>query len=265
MTIKLLKQSLKNWYNFTTRNSQSDSSMVLLDQTRYKSKRNSNTYCTDVKILLTSHRIAVACVGPAHNNPYLFRSYDPNDAGVKYDQSHTPTVSIPTWQVARALIAAPKYFPPIEIGDCEFSGGRKELCYASVPVFHEVRRRVEEPSDKNMLFISIGSGNYNGLKFEMQGLSSVTGFMGDTTNVKPRGNFYRFNPPLKRIRYDEWRKIKGVDGNATINQITHETESYLADPRVRESLREIAIGLVQNRRARSEKRNIERYNSLRDV
>ena len=89
-------------------------------------------------------------------------------------------------------------------------------------------------------------------------------------NKKMRGKCYtyhRFNPMnrLNYIKYDEWKKIKGGEGNATIDRISHETEIYLADPLVRENLGEIAMRLVQKRRACAAQRNIERYNSLSDL
>lgn len=91
-----------------------------------------------------------------------------------------------------------------------------------------------------------------------------------SSNVKIRGKgytYYRLNPVnrLNYIKYDEWKKIKGAEGNATIERICHETEMYLADPLVRKNLREIAMSLVHKRRARSAQRNIERYNRLRDL
>lgn len=133
-------------------------------------------------------------------------------------------------------------------------------------------RMVEARSDTYTLFISIGSGSFSGPKLEIKKPSPKIGFMEDTmsSNVKQRGKSYtyhRLNPGnrLNNIKYDEWKKIKGALGNATIDQILQETEIYLADPAVHETLRAIAMSLVQKRRARSERKNIERYNTLNDV
>ena len=107
---------------------------------------------------------------------------------------------------------------------------------------------------------------------EIKGLSSTTKMFEEPMNstVKIRGKdymYHRLNPVdrLNYIKYDEWRKIKGVEGNTTIDRISHETSTYLADPLVQETLREIAMSLVQKRRARSAKRNMDRYNSISDV
>lgn len=179
---------------------------------------------------------------------------------------------MPTWQVARALLAAPRFFSPIEIGDRKYFGSPKELRNGLLPVFHEVTRQVEESSETYTLFISIGSGSYSRSTLESEGLSSETKMTGEPTSsdVKIRGKGYTYHRlnranRLNSIKYDEWKKIKGVEGNATIDRISHETEIYLADPLVQENLREIALNLVQKRRARSAKRNIERYNSIRDL
>lgn len=97
--------------------------------------------------------------------------------------------------------------------------------------------------------------------FEEQMISNIT-------NARGKDYIYhRLNPVdhVHSIKYDEWKKIKGVEGNATIDRITHETSTYLADPLVQENLREIAMSLVQKRRARSAKRNMERYNSISDI
>lgn len=222
-----------------------------------------------MRCMLTFCRIAVGWVGLTHRNPYLFRSYDQNDAEINYDKSHTSTASIPTWQVARALIATPAFFSPFAIGNCEFSGSPKEFRNGLLPVFHEVTRQVKESSKTFTLFISIGSGSFHPPKIETDGLSSAkrTFWEPMSSNVKIRGKdytYHRFNPVdrLSYIKYDEWKKIKGVAGNATIDRISHETETYLADPLVRDNLRELAMSLVQKRRARSAKRNMERYDSI---
>lgn len=249
--------------------------MVPSDQILFKSKRILTTHGIGARICLTSHRIAVASlrgVSPAHSVPYLFRSYDQNLARSENNYLNTPTGNPPTWQVARALVAAPRYFSPIEIGNREFSGSAKELRNPSLPVFHEVMRMVAKRPDTYTLFISIGSGSFSGPKLDIKGPSPKIGFTEDTmrSNVKQRGKSYtyhRLNPGnrLNNIKYDEWKKTKGVLGNATIDQILQETEMYLADPSVREALRAIAMSLVQKRRARSERKNNERYNTLRDV
>ena len=224
------------------------------------------------RMSITAYRIAVAYlhrVGSAYGFPYLFRSYDQNDMRGRDDRIHTPTAILPTWQVARALLAAPSYFSPIKVGDYEFSGRSKELRNPSLQVFHEVTRMLEAPLDAHTLFVSIGSGSFTRPQLETKGPLPEIWPMGDTTssNVKLRGKgytYHRLNPGhrLNHIKYDEWRKSKGTVGNTTMDQISHETETYLADPLVRENLRAIAMNLVRKRRARSEKKNMERYNSL---
>jgi hypothetical protein len=213
-------------------------------------------------------------VRSSSGGPFLFRSYDQQD--VKYDNNilRTPTGNLPTWQVARALLAAPRYFPPLEIASREFSGSSREVHNPSLLVFREVMRRVEkkQPSDKYTLFVSIGSGSYRGPKSNLESPSEMS-FLGDTksTSVSLRGKnytYHRLNPGngLSNIKFDEWKKTtRGSVENATIEHISHVTDIYLADPLVRENLRAIAMTLVQKRRARAEKRNLERYHSLNDL
>lgn len=203
--------------------------------------------------------------------PYLFRSYDHLDARSEDNKTHTPTGSLPTWQVARALLAAPGYFSPIKIGDHEFSGHSKELRNPSLPVLQEVTQMLDCKLDTYTLLVSIGSGSFRAPKSDNKESLPDTWQMGDTsTNVKLKGKgytYHRLNPGsmLNNVKYDEWKKIKGAVGNATIDRITYETETYLEDPSVRENLRAIALSLVQKRRACSERKNLERYNSLSNV
>lgn len=213
-------------------------------------------------------------VRPNSSVPFLFRSYDQQD--VKGDDNilRTPTGKLPTWQVARALLAAPRFFSPFEIAGREFSGSSRELHNPSLPVFREVMRRAEkkQASEIYTLFVSIGSGSCRGPKLDLESPSEMT-FLGDTksTNVKLRGKnytYHRLSPGngLSSIKFDEWKKAtKGGIGNATVDYISQVTENYLADPLVKENLRAIAMTLVQKRRARVEKKNLERYHSLSDL
>lgn len=128
--------------------------------------------------------------------------------------------------------------------------------------------KIDSLSDTNTLFISIGSGNAGRANVGNVLASSPVeaSVLRDMTypRSKSKYTYHRLNPShkLDGIKIDEWERSKQTDDIVTINRITRATESYLANPLVKESLRHIAKGLVEKRRGFSKRRNLIRYDSF---
>lgn len=217
---------------------------------------------------LNVYSIAVAWLrSPTQDlsSTYLFRSYDQHTFSERNDPLRTPAGELPTYQIARALLASPGYFAPFKIENCEFSGSTKE-CNPSIAVLKEVIERVDTPENTNTFFISIGSGkssrsNVSNVLASSPHEASLLRNMTYPNRGARKYSYHRLNPSLMlgAIKLDEW-EIDKVSGELlTINRITRATEKYLAEPFVQESLRVIARFLVKNRRASSEKSNLIRY------
>lgn len=200
--------------------------------------------------------------------PFLFRSYNHKTNSDAGSPLRSPRGKLPTWQIARALIAAQDDFAPFKIENCEFSGNEKCLHNPSFAVFKEVMEKIDTPSETHTLFVSIGSGNAgrahvgNVLATSPQEATILR----DMTypRSKSKYTYHRLNPShkLDSIKTDEWEKDKQSGEITTIDRITRATERYLSTPLVKESLRQIAKSLVMKRRAFSEQHNLTRYDNV---
>ncbi|KAI0126158.1 acyl transferase/acyl hydrolase/lysophospholipase [Xylariales sp. AK1849] len=233
--------------------------------------------------------------------PYLWRSYDHDGdpAGSTQRWEHFnpgPADETPTWEVARATSAAPRYFESIKIGEWKHLDGGLYNNNPSLSALREICRR--EVERVPAIFVSIGTGkkaknqaSRPALNLRDYGRSDkidavrrkqafkkyweiarhATKFMSDTEGeigwngwkshcgaLKLQQGF-RLNVEggLVDVPLDDWRPAKS--GADTLEVIRQHTQAYLDKDEVQAEIKRIAEILVDIRRRRAATERWEQF------
>ncbi|KAI4131527.1 MAG: hypothetical protein LQ338_001161 [Usnochroma carphineum] len=210
--------------------------------------------------------------------PYLFRTYyqpSPNTMLRKGTQieCHGLPSKLRLWQIIRATLAAPRYYPPIRLkqstGDgtdgLTFKSGGFTSDNPSKEAYYDVVQKHGASFGAVGVFISIGAGldpfdlfqedpwRTDVAHDDMTNLSHIDG--------KDIFDYYRFDggKRLSEVQLDEWesrrfRRLTGKSsepGSKTLEKIYVATAAYLDDSDVQKDLNECAKLLVKRRRLRT--------------
>lgn len=209
------------------------------------------------------------------NPGYQFSDPGPRDIEDAYGPSsdfrelerHGKLSELTIWEVARAVVAAPKIFKAMKIGGHLFIDGGFMSNNPSVEIFGDVlgaNGRVDT-------LVSLGTGNLGKSKADFfkpgvfglvtPHVRTVTKLRGVSTDGEYaheamqrladsiRTEYYRFNVILdrKEWRLDSWRKPR----TSVFKHLERIVDNHLKQPGVRDSLRDCAKTLVERRRLRA--------------
>ncbi|ESZ95260.1 hypothetical protein SBOR_4372 [Sclerotinia borealis F-4128] len=203
-----------------------------------------------------------------------FRTYEHTKSQATNPQELNPghPQSIPIWQVARAITAAPTYFKSFRLGEEKFIDGDFGYNNPTRRAILEIEQVHGE--DTIALVVSIGTGRRLKVRSIARhgcGLTGVANHFSQmikyttasTTDTESTHQYVMAllaarKCPYKRFNVDgelgdmdlgEWR----TDGakNVTLETIKQQTRAYLEQPKVRKHMEEAAIKLVINRQMRS--------------
>ncbi|KAF8535195.1 acyl transferase/acyl hydrolase/lysophospholipase [Trichophaea hybrida] len=183
--------------------------------------------------------------------PFLLRSYaNPGNLSSQYIRNPGMAYNTRIWKVARAAMAAPAFFSPMNVDGTTFLDGSyghnnpSKLAYDEVKEIH--RGRIAGFPIKVM--VNIGTGRKASVGNNTNGNRGRTdvGHNFHTLPLKERNrfNYYRLDVQngLQDMDMDEWRK----DGS-TLVTIARYTSTYLGSPQAQDDLTRAARQLVDAR------------------
>ncbi|KAF5010853.1 hypothetical protein FDECE_3026 [Fusarium decemcellulare] len=257
------------------------------EQFKYREDRTRTSSMTVSWAIRKHSGVSKQYVWRSYDNNFTPRSNDsngwnPSNAG----PAHTTAI----WEVARATTAAPRYFESIKIGDRKFLDGGMVANNPSLLALREINElhnlvpahfvsigtglklnegqeeevkediieALRRASTKDAVrrkqflkkYLEIGR-HWTKWMTDTEGENGVNGWWSHCKAIGLTENAHRLNVDgnLHAIPLDDWRPAN--TGDATLEFIKSETDSYLRQPRVRAHIASIANKAVEIRRRRA--------------
>jgi predicted acylesterase/phospholipase RssA len=171
---------------------------------------------------------------------FLFRTYT-TDGGVDTQASLGCTI----WEAARATSAAPTFFDPVNIGGQSFVDGATGLNNPVEVVLEEAKSIWINAISRIQCVVSIGTGVPNFERFGddvKEVVETLIAISTETEDTERRflqsheslglsGRYFRYN-------VDKGLGEIGLDEHNEVNWIIRATESYLEEPRVKNTIKD---------------------------